>query len=204
MRMIPVSCGEWAQPPPCPVPAPGIIFSSTIPPSPVQGQLWWNGSALSMFDGAVWVNIGPAVGGAVRGVVDGSAAPPGYVGEFISGSYPFTYTGYPNTTTQNIPSLIIPAGDWNIGAALNMSTDFDGASIIVAPPIPSGLSSSMFTVAAVAYSTGAQATTLVTPAVRGSFSAATLLTFTVVVENTSTAGLPAGNGTLAVTGRRMR
>lgn len=121
MTLFVPSYTEWMQPPPCPAPVPGIVFSSTIPSCPAQGQLWWNGSVLSMFDGAVWVSIGPAVGGLVRGVTNGSVAPPGFTGEVlnstVSGS--LAVTPPPGSAPSTLTAIILPAGDWDIQSTVN-------------------------------------------------------------------------------------
>lgn len=39
----------------------GVSFSLAEPLNPVRGHFWWNGTVLSLFDGVVWVAIGPGV-----------------------------------------------------------------------------------------------------------------------------------------------
>jgi hypothetical protein len=100
-----VPCGDGVPPFPCPPPGfpppgcppwfsgansppwypganAGVSFGNTAPPNPVRGHFWWNGSALGLFDGAVWVNtatggiIGEG-GGSGQGTVIISATAPG-------------------------------------------------------------------------------------------------------------------------------
>lgn len=63
----PAGCPPWFSPP-TPGQAPwypgangGVSFSQGEPLNPVRGHLWWNGTVLSLFDGVVWVGIGPGV-----------------------------------------------------------------------------------------------------------------------------------------------
>lgn len=94
--------GNCPAPPPCPPPCPpvgwpqpcppfypppsnqapwypgangGVSFSQTAPVNPIRGNFWWDGTMLHLFDGAVWVNIGPGAGSASGLTVVGSAPP---------------------------------------------------------------------------------------------------------------------------------
>ena len=79
----PVGCPPWfpppqGQPPWYPGANAGVSFSQTAPPNPTRGHFWWNGSVLSMWDGAVWVTIGGAGGGGATGagtVIISTSAP---------------------------------------------------------------------------------------------------------------------------------
>jgi hypothetical protein len=56
----PPGCPPWwsgaNSPPWYPGANAGVSFGTTAPSNPVRGHFWWNGTALYMFDGAVWVN----------------------------------------------------------------------------------------------------------------------------------------------------
>lgn len=122
MSMLSAPCGTWT-PPPCPAPVPGaVLISATPPPCPGSGQLWWDGSILHLFDGVVWVSIGSAVGG-VKGVVDGSIAFPGYVGEVITtvATGSLSVIPPPGAAAINVTALVVPPGDWDVWSTINIA-----------------------------------------------------------------------------------
>ena len=43
--------------PPFPAMPPVVKFGSDMPMGVTQGTLWWNGTVLALFDGAVWANV---------------------------------------------------------------------------------------------------------------------------------------------------
>jgi len=51
------------------------------------------------------------------GITDGSDAPPGYIGEFIS-IVQDTTLDVPNDVSADITSLTLPAGDWDVGGSV--------------------------------------------------------------------------------------
>jgi len=87
----PPGCPPWFSgansPPWYPGANAGVSFGTTAPPNPVRGHFWWNGFALALFDGAVWVNTatgaivpptgGGGSGGSGQGSVVISTTPPG-------------------------------------------------------------------------------------------------------------------------------
>lgn len=69
---FPTPCPPWFPPPAAQAPwypgaNGGVSFSATPPVNPVRGHFWWNGTTLQLFDGAVWVNIGPGSGSGTGG-----------------------------------------------------------------------------------------------------------------------------------------
>ena len=37
--------------------APIVKFGTDMPEAPIQGEMWWNGTVLGLFDGAIWSNV---------------------------------------------------------------------------------------------------------------------------------------------------
>lgn len=87
----PDDCGGPCQPPP-PGPPPwfpppqgqppwypgangGVSFGSQAPPNPIRGAFWWNGQALFLFDGAVWVDVGVEGAASGGGTATGTQPP---------------------------------------------------------------------------------------------------------------------------------
>jgi hypothetical protein len=147
--------------------------------------------------------MGPA--GGTIGVIDGSDAKQGQVGEYVTGQAVFAYAAYPATTTGTVQPLVLQPGDWNITASLTPSTDI-GSVFFGLSPVPAGMSNNLSGSLAIGSSTGQQETggTVIGTAARGSFSVPTLMPFTVTVEQGTQTNLPAGSATLRVEARRMR
>lgn len=206
---FPTPCPPWFPPPAGQAPwypgaNGGVSFSPTPPDNPIRGHLWWDGTSLHLFDGAVWESIGPATSSVLAGVTDGSNAAPGYVGEFITGNSAFNYPAA-TYTTFNLTPLVMPAGDWNMWAFMGVSTAIDSATFYL-NPIPLGVSNGMGALSGVKGTpTGpvSELATMVCPMARGSFSVPTALAFFAAVDQTA-GSLPAGNGYLNVNARRVR
>lgn len=198
--------------PPGPCVPPGeidVIFSPSAPTGVIkQGQFWWNGTTLQMWDGTEWQEIGPpdpSAASSITGVTDGSNADPGCVGEFITGSQAINFAAAPAITQMVASPLVVPPGDWDLSAWMSFSGQFGMANMWVTPQ-PAGLSNNMagyignldpnvtFTNNVVALrSVGA----------RGSFSNPTVIPFYVQINN-HVSGALAGIATLTVDGRRRR
>lgn len=205
---FPTPCPPWFPPPAAQAPwypgaNGGVTFSAATPVNPIRGNFWWNGTILQMFDGAAWVSIGPSVATGITGVTDGSNAAPGQVGEFITSSNTFSYAAYPANTTQNVSSLVVQPGDWDLNANMTTSTIIGGADFGLNPQ-PVGVSSAMVAGESNISMTGTETAVLIAQAARASLTVPTLLAFTCHVYQNSVNTLPAGTATLVVTGRRRR
>lgn len=211
---FPTPCPPWFPPPAAQAPwypgaNAGVSFSATEPVNPIRGNFWWDGTTLHMFDGAAWVTIGPATGGAVKGVIDGSSAPPGFVGEVIrqtsSGSL---VVSSPPAAATNFAALVVPPGDWNIqgtatltGLTNNVFWDFiiitlsNGATQIGAFQI-----NGQFTATAGGLEGGTFSTAMIP------LSVAASTTITCSLQVTAISGGPSGSGSYSFLcqGRRMR
>lgn len=148
---------------------------------------------------------GPApIFGPIVGVIDGSDAAPGMVGEFIAGSANVAYTAYPNTTTTTVSLMVVPPGDWDLWMQMGSSSVL-GAFEAYLNPLPAGMNQSM----QMSMYIGATGSTTVEginlySVGRGSFSVPTLMPVAVDVWQTTDASLPAGTLYLAMYGRRRR
>jgi hypothetical protein len=196
----PVFSGPTAQPPWYPGANGGISFGQSFPPNPVRGHLFWDGTTFWLFDGAAWVSIA-GQGAAIKGVVDGSNAAPGFVGEFLNLSSTIPYAGYPTTTSVTVSTLIVPPGDWNLWASAEYSVPigFLGFNLQALPAgIFGDIRGQVGATAPTASFSGVQGS-----ATRGNFTVPTLLAFNVnVIQGTT--GLTAGSMILTVCGRRAR
>lgn len=146
--------------------------------------------------------------GPIIGVVDGSNAAPGEVGEFVAASGTFNYlANAPNTGT--IALINMPPGDWDMGCAATFTT-LVGSVLFQLSPVPVGMSNALAGFIGI-FSAGTSSTmdaeslVLVGQTGRGSFAVTTQLTFNVQVDQATTApGLPAGVMTLDIQARRRR
>jgi hypothetical protein len=97
----------------------GVTVDGLPPPSPLQGDLWWRTTVGQLFvyykenGQSQWV-IANSGGGSwpPMGVTDGSNAPPGAIGEYLSVSS----TGYSQSsnTWMSPTNLTLAAGDWDV------------------------------------------------------------------------------------------
>lgn len=127
---FPTPCPPWFPPPAGQAPwypgaNGGVSFSATPPVNPIRGNFWWDGMVLHLFDGAVWVDIGPQVAGSggIKGVTDGSVASPGNVGEIITqtSNGSINVNVPPGAAPTNFAALVVPAGDWNIQGTVSLT-----------------------------------------------------------------------------------
>ena len=145
--------------------------------------------------------------GPIIGVVDGSDAAPGEVGEFLTATGTFAYAagvdGAGTTSTGQIDLLNVPPGDWDFTIAARFTTLISSALFFL-NPVPTGMSNNMeglngnFTMPG-----EGETAVIIGTAARGSFAVSTLLSCEVQVFQDA-AILPAGTMTLHIEGRRRR
>lgn len=147
---------------------------------------------------------GPIRTGPIRGVVDGSDARPGDVGEYFSASVTLAYAAGVNTQTTLSPTVVQP-GDWDLWSTMEFST-ITGYVQFQLSPQPVGMSHDLRgqTGQFVTETGEGQANTVIGRTGRGSFSVPTLLPFSVQIDQGIGAGQPAGTAYLVVEGRRRR
>lgn len=140
--------------------------------------------------------------GPIIGVVDGSDAAPGEVGEFLVAIGTFNY----NAGVGNIGSLNMinmPPGDWDIYTSANFSTII-GSALFELSPIPTGMSNALTGEQGNFAPAGEEVAVIIGQPGRGSFAEPTMLTFHVEVDQALTPPLPAGMMNLRVEARRRR
>jgi hypothetical protein len=144
--------------------------------------------------------------GPITGVVDGSDAAPGEVGEFLTAIGTFAYAAGTTAgvgSTGSINLISMPPGDWDLTISASFSNLITSA-LFELSPIPTGMSNGMvglngnFTMAG-----EAQTVVIIGQSARGSFAVTTALVFLVQVFNSSTSE-PAGTMTLRIEARRRR
>jgi hypothetical protein len=200
----PVFSGPVNQPPWYPGANGGVSFGAVAPPNPVRGHMWWDGTTFWLFDGAAWVAIS-GTETLVKGVVDGSNAPPGYVGEFISAQVNVPFAANPAVTSVTVPTITLTAGDWDVWCGMEITTAV-GAIYMYLNPQPPGVNTNMAAVLGVSFS-GVAATEGLYPLCipgRALLTTPTLLSWYVRIDQSLTAGLAAGTGYLIVGARRRR
>ena len=145
--------------------------------------------------------IGPIVG-----VVDGSDAAPGEVGEFLIAAGTFNYaagTAAGQGSTGHIALINMPPGDWDLTVSAAY-TNLISSSLFFLDPLPTGMSNAMFGLNGnFTFPGEAENVIIIGQSARGSFAVNTQLTFQVQVFQSSTA-LPAGTMTLGIEARRRR
>lgn len=144
--------------------------------------------------------------GPITGVIDGSDAMPGQVGEFIqAASGPLAYTGYPNVTTLPVSLIVVQPGDWDFWARMQATTP-TGVIDYVLSPVPAGMSNTMESRWWTSNPAGTTppAMPIVNSYARGSFSQPTLLPFVITVNQQTGSTLTAGTVQMWIEGRRRR
>jgi hypothetical protein len=140
--------------------------------------------------------------GPIIGVVDGSDAAPGEVGEFMTAIGTFNYAaGVANT--GSITLINMPPGDWDFTISSSFTT-LIGSALFELQPIPTGMSNSMFGLNGNFGAMAPETVIIIGQSARGSFAVNTVMTFLVEVDQAITAGLPAGVMTLRIEARRRR
>lgn len=149
----------------------------------------------------------PPVPGPIIGVVDGSDAAPGQVGEFLTAVGTFHYAagatgGVGSTGTINLINM--PPGDWDFTISASF-TDLISSALFLLNPFPvTGMSNEMFGLNGnFTSSMEAETVIIVGQSARGSFAVTTPLVFEVQVFQ-GAAGLPAGTMSLRIEARRRR
>lgn len=155
--------------------------------------------------GPNWKPCSQPVTGPIVGVTDGSDAAPGQVGEYIHGTTSISYAAYPQVTTTTATPLVVQPGDWDLWISMQCTTQITGASFFLSPQ-PTGMSNTMYGSLWTAIGTGApESITISGMIARGSFSAPTLLPFSVTVSMAGDSSLTTpGTAVLLVEGRRRR
>jgi hypothetical protein len=152
------------------------------------------------------LSTSPPIPGPIIGVVDGSNAAPGQVGEFMTAVGTFAYaagggTGVGSTGTINLINM--PPGDWDFTISASFSNLITSALFFL-NPLPTGMSNAMFGLNGNFTMSGeAETVVIVGQSARGSFAVNTELTFEVQVFNSTTAE-PAGTMSLRIEARRRR
>jgi hypothetical protein len=152
------------------------------------------------------ISTTPPIPGPIIGVVDGSDASPGQVGEFLTAIGTFAYaagTAAGQGSTGSINLINMPPGDWDLTISASYS-NLITSSLFFLNPFPTGMSNEMFGLNGNFTMPGeAETVVIIGQSARGSFSVNTPLIFEVQVFNSSTA-LPAGTMTLRIEARRRR
>lgn len=204
----------WPCPPqPCPPQVccdcgPVPCLPPTCPPQPCCGSgsnlidCWNQITQLKSIIQQIMNDMGgPIQTGPIQGVVDGSSAKPGDVGEFMTGSGNFTVTGAAGSFSANVSPIVIPPGDWDIRALATDSTGVTNFAFNL-DPIPAGMSNQLYANSGIGSATFADLFGALIAIGRGNFAVPTLLPFKVAYYNQA-AGTP-GAITLTVEARRMR
>lgn len=155
------------------------------------------------------ISTTPPVPGPIIGVVDGSDASPGQVGEFLTADGTFSYAAGTDTlgttSTGHISLINMPPGDWDMTIFAMFSTLITSALFLLDPYPVTGVSNKMFGLNGnfTAGTGGGITTTIVGPSARGSFAVNTPLVFEVQVYQLGVS-LPAGVMNLHLEARRRR
>jgi hypothetical protein len=148
----------------------------------------------------------PPIPGPITGVVDGSDAAPGQVGEFLTAVGSFAYAagaGSGVTSTGSISLINMPPGDWDFTISASFS-DLITSALFLLNPAVTGMSNRMFGLNGNFTMAGeAETVIIVGQSARGSFAVNTPLVFEVQVFN-STSAEPAGTMDLRIEARRRR
>jgi hypothetical protein len=152
-------------------------------------------------------SVSPPIPGPIIGVVDGSDAAPGQVGEFMFavGTFAYAAGGGANgvTSTGSINLINMPPGDWDFTISASFS-DLVTSALFFLNPAVTGMSNRMFGLNGNFTMAGeAQTVVIIGQSARGSFAVNTSLVFEVQVFN-STATEPAGTMSLRIEARRRR
>jgi hypothetical protein len=145
---------------------------------------------------------GPIKTGPVRGIIDGSTARPGDVGELVanvvSGSFPAS------SMQQVVSALVLQPGDWQVEASCLLSAA--GAGIFggdfFLTPLPTGVNNNM---RGVNYSTTLNTQVQMNaPTAQVNVTVPTLLAFRLETNTTQAVGASGGTFQFSCSARRMR
>jgi hypothetical protein len=118
---------------------PGVYVGPTAPPGAVEGFIWFNTSTQQMFvyAGGQWTLANSwTQPGAQFGVVDGSNAAPGWIGEYI-----ITGASTANLNNTNITLMNLQPGDWDVSGHFRVympGSAGSAATMILLPPLDWG------------------------------------------------------------------
>jgi hypothetical protein len=146
--------------------------------------------------------------GPIIGVVDGSDAAPGEVGEFLTSLITYAYLGYPTKNETTLTPINMPPGDWDLSASASFTTT-TGSVLFELVPIPTGMSNAMVGWIGDFGPPGSMATdvedlVLIGQIARGSFAVNTPLAFDVQVDQGTNTSLLGGTMTMRIEARRRR
>jgi len=154
------------------------------------------------------LSTSPPIPGPIIGVVDGSDASPGQVGEFLKAVGTFDYAAGSTagvTSTGTLTLINMPPGDWDFTISAMFTTLIGSALFLLNPPV-TGMSNKLFGLAgnfASASTTGEETAIIIGQSGRGSFAVTTPLVFEVQVFQ-GNVDLPAGTMALEIEARRRR
>lgn len=149
---------------------------------------------------------GPVKTGPIQGVVDGSTALAGDVGEYVQATIGGTFPAAPNS--QAISPLVLQPGDWDVDGALSVQPNTNegfGLVQLMLSPTPTGASGNMFSYAFPnqgATSVEEWGAQIILPRIQLTCSIPTLLAFT--LQTNVQAAAAAGTWSFNVNARRMR
>jgi hypothetical protein len=142
------------------------------------------------------------INGPIQGVIDGSNARQGQVGEYVTGSASFAFAAT-GMTTVNLSPIVLQPGDWNVTGYLAATVPYSGGGFLLAPQ-PTGMSNDLAGTNWQQTVVGqTESDVILSKTARGSFSTPTLLPFSATI-NQGTSGFSAGSATLTIEARRMR
>jgi hypothetical protein len=153
---------------------------------------------------------GPISTGPISGVVDGSNATAGQVGEYFVGNSTGSFATTANQT-QTLSPLVLSPGDWDVQGCLWVDEPVNGIYFYL-NPVPTGIATYPIgsnTATPLVGTTGSitavpsEGLWVHTSRAQASLSVPTLLPFT-LITNTQSAGTAAGSFTLFLSARRMR
>lgn len=151
------------------------------------------------------LSTSPPIPGPITGVVDGSDAAPGQVGEFLTaiGTFAFAAGAAGGVTSHGrIDLLNTPPGDWDFTVSASFDTVITSAWLLLNPK-PTGMSNQMYGLIGNFSGTEIETVIIIGQPARGSFAVTTLMSFEVEVFQGS-AATPAGIMSMRLEARRRR
>lgn len=210
-------CPSCCPPPvPCPPPHPPSCDAKVIK----ANQCWDQTQALTNLITQIIEDIfakNPGIipppnpiggSGPLLGVSDGSKAAPGIVGQVIHMEVNIPYAGYPAITQPVVNVGVLPPGDWQMFPSMEFvdgaAGAIGGASFALSGT--TGVSSDMngLVIFGVTVGQAEEGATVVGQTGSASWAVPTMISFQVVINQSTDATLPAGNATFRLEARRMR
>jgi hypothetical protein len=152
------------------------------------------------------ISTTPPIPGPIIGVVDGSDASPGQVGEFLTAVGSFAYAAGnvgDGLSTGHINLINMPPGDWDLTISASFSTVITSALFNLDPFPVTGMSNAMAGLNGNFTTTTMEVAIIIGQSARGSFAVNTALVFLVEVYQ-GTTSLPGGTMDLRIEARRRR